>query len=166
MLANTITSAVALFAVAASAAPAATAAVPALDSSALKKFYWNLTSITSSYTPSGNYRSLDFTVAFSAQTNMTHCASGYGANGNYGGVYQPCDNAAVTFTSNLGVSSVSISQLFVYNGASIRVNGSAPLSLYGGSNCKTNGVGGGTCSQSQLTIPVSNATVVTSKKGN
>ncbi|KAK8180723.1 hypothetical protein BC567DRAFT_221522 [Phyllosticta citribraziliensis] len=105
MLANTITSAMALFAVAASAAPApAPAAALALDTSALKKFNWNLTSITSSYTPSGNYRSLDFTVAFSAQTNTTHCASGYGANGNFGGVYQPCDNAAVTFTSNLGIS--------------------------------------------------------------
>ncbi|KAK8151823.1 hypothetical protein BKA80DRAFT_258478 [Phyllosticta citrichinensis] len=165
MLANTITSAIALFAVAASAVPAP-AAAPALDTSALKKFNWNLTSITSSYTPSGNYRSLDFTVAFSAQTNTTHCASGYGANGNFGGVFQPCDNAAVTFTSNLGISSVSISQLFIYNGASIRVNGSAPLSLYGGSNCKTNQVGGGICSQSQLTVPVGSATVITPKNGN
>ncbi|KAK7533438.1 hypothetical protein IWX49DRAFT_557152 [Phyllosticta citricarpa] len=166
MLANTLTSALAVFAVAASAAPAS-APAPAVDLSALKTGYnWNLTSITSSYTPSGNYRSLDFTIAFSAQPNTTHCASGYGANGNLGGKYEPCANAAVTFSSDLGVSSVSISQLFVYNGVNVRVNGSAPLDLYGGSNCKTNTVGGGTCSQSQLTVKVSSATVASPKKGN
>ena len=112
MLASALTSALALFAAGAAAAPAA--AAPAtkdvIDLSALKtSYYWNVTDVSSSFVPSGVYRSLEFTVAFSAQPNTTHCRSGYGYQPgmNRGGRYDPCDNPVVLFTSDLNVDSKS-----------------------------------------------------------
>ncbi|KAK8188845.1 uncharacterized protein BKA78DRAFT_318061 [Phyllosticta capitalensis] len=169
MLASALTSALALFAAGAAAAPAA--AAPAtkdvIDLSALKtSYYWNVTDVSSSFVPSGVYRSLDFTVAFSAQPNTTHCRSGYGYQPgmNRGGRYDPCDNPVVLFTSDLNVDIVQLSQQFVYKGVNVLVNGSAPLNMYGNSDaCKYSTSGGGTCTQKQVTVKVSSATVMTKK---
>ncbi|KAK8186895.1 uncharacterized protein BKA78DRAFT_181530 [Phyllosticta capitalensis] len=108
MLASTITSALALFAAVASAAPSPAvaapnvAAAPAVDLNAFKtKYYWNLTNLVSYSPGSKAYRTLGFTAAFSAQQNTTSCQSSNGVTGSF----QPCDNPAVTFKADLGVNS-------------------------------------------------------------
>ncbi|KAK8229423.1 hypothetical protein HDK90DRAFT_357220 [Phyllosticta capitalensis] len=173
MLASTITSALALFAAVASAAPSPAvaapnvAAAPAVDLNAFKtKYYWNLTNLISYSPGSRAYRTLGFTAAFSAQQNTTSCQSSNGVTGSF----QPCDNPAVTFKADLGVNNVTISQLFVYNGVNIRVNGSAPLDLWSGvntPNCYSTRTLTQICSESQVSVNVTSAVIVTpSKKGN
>lgn len=59
---------------------------------------------------------------------------------------------------------VQLSQQFVYKGVNVLVNGSAPLNMYGNSDaCKYSTSGGGTCTQKQVTVKVSSATVMTKK---
>ncbi|OJD34708.1 uncharacterized protein BKCO1_21000125 [Diplodia corticola] len=122
---------------------------------------WVVTSPSSNYPPSGSHKSLDFLVRYESQADTVHCgayfpgtAKGIGPNQTY----TPCDDEAVSFTSDLSIGNVWITQKLYQRSAIVMLKGSAPLHLYGG-NCTTDAVGGGTCSSPPFKIPVTSVSI-------
>ncbi|KAF4535266.1 uncharacterized protein LTHEOB_2258 [Lasiodiplodia theobromae] len=117
---------------------------------------WIVSNLSSSYPPSGSHKSLDFLIQYESQADSVHCsayfpgtAQGIGPNQSY----TPCDDEAVSFTSDLSIGNIWIFQKLYQRSAIVLLKGNASLSLYGG-NCTTNAVGGGTCSGAPFKVPV------------
>ncbi|KAH7055513.1 hypothetical protein B0J12DRAFT_775863 [Macrophomina phaseolina] len=128
---------------------------------------WTVTSPSSNYPPSGSHKSLDFLVKYESQLSTTHCSAYF--PGTAVGVgpeqaYTPCDDEAVSFTTDWNIGTLWLSQKLYQRGAIVELKGSVPLHLYGG-NCTTNAVGGGTCYGPPFTVPVISATTKLASNG-
>ncbi|KAL0259856.1 hypothetical protein SLS55_005596 [Diplodia seriata] len=122
---------------------------------------WIVTSPSSNYAPSGTHRSLDFLVRYESQADTVHCGAYFPGTAERAGPdqpYAPCDDEAVSFTSDLSIGNVWISQKLYQRSAILTLKGTAPLYLYG-RNCTTNAIGGGTCSGPPFNVPVTSVSI-------
>ncbi|KKY16329.1 hypothetical protein UCDDS831_g07103 [Diplodia seriata] len=125
---------------------------------------WIVTSPSSNYAPSGTHRSLDFLVRYESQADTVHCGAYFPGTAERAGPdqpYAPCDDEAVSFTSDLSIGTMTdvwISQRLYQRSAIVTLKGTAPLYLYG-RNCTTNAIGGGTCSGPPFNVPVTSVSI-------